>query len=174
MSFDRMALKMNDIIQNCLSSAMVILVFAFNLAIQAVVTLRQKRVASIPNKTNLAERFRRTSQCLFVFGIIFMLVAFLFLSYRGLAGYWIPGGITLFALAGTLVVWKKKLTTKNQKKFGQRILITSRVLIGVALAVFFAGLSLWLWMIHIPIVAIIITGIVFIVWLALWFWATYK
>ncbi len=169
-----MVLKMDDIIQNCLSSAMVILVFAFNLAIQAVVTLSQKRAASIPNKTNLTERFRRASRYLFIFGIIFMLVAFLFLFYRGLAGYWIPGGITLFALAGTLVVWKKKLTTKNQKKFGQRILITSRVLIGVALVVFFAGLFLWLWTVHIPMVAIIITGIVFIVWLSLWFWAIYK
>jgi hypothetical protein len=136
--YDKVSLDMSDIAAVCLSSALVILVFAVNLKIQAVVM--RKQTQAVQHQIDLARVFYRVACVVFAAGILELLAVLLCPHLKILSGYWIPGGITLFAFAGTLIVWWKKLTINDQVKLGQEINIASTILIITALVVFFFGI----------------------------------
>ena len=119
---------------------MVVLVFAVNLKIQAMVMRNQTRAAVIPDKIKLSKIFHQAAWGLFGTGILLLLAALFFLHSRILSGYWIPGCITIFLFASTLIVWGEKLTARDQNKLGQRLGTTSTILIVVAVIILLLGI----------------------------------
>jgi hypothetical protein len=146
MIYDKTFLGMEIIAVICLSLAVALSVFAVSLRAQAVIMLNQTRAAVIQNQASLAEKFARYAYCLFGAGSICILIGLLPLLRSRLPAdtYWIPGGITLFAVAGTLLVRSKKLTTKDKREFGQKMYDISRVLVIAVGVLLIAGIILQL------------------------------